>query len=65
MPTITITLPEEKALKIREIARNMNINPEDLVRVGIEDLISIPEEEIRKAMAYVFNKNIDLYVKLA
>ena len=65
MSTITITLPEEKAIKLLAMARNMNINPEDLVRVGIEDLISIPEEEIRKAMSYVVNKNLELYVRLA
>jgi antitoxin FitA len=65
MSTITITLPEEKVNKIREIAKNMNIQPEDLVKMGIEDLISIPEAEIRKAMSYVLNKNMELYVRLA
>jgi hypothetical protein len=65
MPTITITLPEEKATKIREIAKNMNIAPEELIKVGIEDLISIPEDEIRKAMSYVVEKNKGLYIRLA
>jgi hypothetical protein len=65
MPTITITLPEEKATKIREIAKNMNIDPEELIKVGIEDLISIPEDEIRKAMSYVVEKNKELYIRLA
>jgi len=65
MPTITITLPEEKATKIREIAKNMNIDPEELIKVGIEDLISIPEDEIRKAMSYVVEKNKGLYIRLA
>jgi hypothetical protein len=65
MPTITITLPEEKATKIREIAKNMNIDPEELIKVGIEDLISIPEDEIREAMSYVVEKNKELYIRLA
>jgi len=38
---------------------------EDLVRVSVEDMLTQPEEEFRKAAQYVLKKNAELYKRLA
>ncbi|OGG55603.1 MAG: DNA-binding protein [Candidatus Handelsmanbacteria bacterium RIFCSPLOWO2_12_FULL_64_10] len=65
MTTITLTLPEDRLLKLKEMAGRLGITPEDLVRVSVEELLGRPEEDFRKATDYVLKKNADLYRRLA
>lgn len=37
MPTITVALPEERLAKLNEIAKQLGVGPEELVRVSIEE----------------------------
>jgi hypothetical protein len=65
MQTITITLSDERLLKLKETAARMKISPEELVQVSIEELLAQPEEAFRRAVEYVLNKNTELYRRLA
>ncbi len=65
MSSITITLPEERLAKLREIAARLNVTPEDLARVSIEELLTRPDETFKQAAEYVLQKNSDLYRRLA
>lgn len=65
MNTITLALPEDRLLKLKEMAGRLGITPEDLVRVSVEELLGRPEEDFRKATDYVLKKNADLYRRLA
>ena len=65
MTSITITLPEERLAKLREIAARLNVTPEDLARVSIEELLTRPDEAFKQAAEYVLQKNSDLYRRLA
>jgi predicted transcriptional regulator len=65
MTSITITLPEERLAKLREIAARLNVTPEDLARVSIEELLTRPDETFEQAAEYVLQKNSDLYRRLA
>ncbi len=65
MSTIMITLSEERLAKLQEIAAQFNISPEELARVGIEELLTRPEDAFQRAVDYVLNKNADLYRRLA
>jgi len=65
MTTLTIALSEERLQKLEEIARRFQIAPEDLVRVSIEELLSLPEEDFRRALDIVLSKNAELYQRLA
>ena len=65
MSTLTIAISEERLQKLEEIARRFQIAPEDLVRVSIEELLSLPEDDFRKALDFVLKKNIELYQRLA
>ena len=65
MTTITISLPDDRLQKLKEIATRFSVAPEELVRVSIEELLTRPEEEFRQALEYVLNKNAELYRRLA
>jgi len=65
MSTLTIALSEERLQKLEEIARRFQIAPEELVRVSIDELLSLPEEDFRRAVDLVLNKNAELYRRLA
>jgi predicted transcriptional regulator len=65
MTTITITLPDDRLAKLREIADRFNITPEDLARVSIEELLTRPEESFQQAADYILHKNVELYRRLA
>jgi predicted transcriptional regulator len=65
MTSITITLPEDRLAKLREIAARLNVTPEDLARVSIEELLTRPDETFKQAAEYVLQKNSELYRRLA
>ena len=65
MTTITISLPDDRLQKLKELATRFSVAPEELVRVSIEELLTRPEEDFRRALDYVLNKNAELYRRLA
>lgn len=65
MATITIELPSEGLLKLQEMAQKFGVSMEELVRVSVEDMLTQPEEQFRKAAQYVLKKNAELYKRLA
>jgi hypothetical protein len=65
MTTITIALPDDRLLKLKEMATRFGVAPEELVRVSIEELLTRPEEALERAIDYVLNKNAELYRRLA
>jgi hypothetical protein len=65
MSTITVALPEERLVKLNEMARQLGVVPEDLVRVSIEELLARPEADFEQAVDHVLSKNAELYRRLA
>ncbi|MBI5348010.1 MAG: DNA-binding protein [Chloroflexi bacterium] len=65
MTTITITLPDDRLQKLKELSSFFRISAEDLIRVSIEDLITRPDEEFERIVEYVLEKNAELYKRLA
>lgn len=65
MSTITVALPEEHLVKLNEMADQLGIVPEELVRVSIEELLTRPEADFERAVDYVLTKNTELYRRLA
>ncbi|GJQ51852.1 MAG: hypothetical protein HKUEN02_06990 [Anaerolineaceae bacterium] len=65
MTTITIELPNERLQKLQEMAQKFGVSTEELVRVSVEDMLTQPEEQFRKAAHYVLKKNSELYRRLA
>ena len=65
MTTITIELPSERLQKLQEMALKFSVSMEELVRLSVEDMLTQPEEQFRKAAQYVLKKNAELYRRLA
>ena len=65
MTTISFALPEDRLQKLNEMAVHLHVAPEELIRASVEDLLIRPEEEFRRALDYVLEKNTDLYQRLA
>ena len=65
MTTITVSLPADRMQKLREVAAQYRVAPEDLVRASVEELLTRPEEEFKQALEYVLDKNAELYRRLA
>jgi predicted transcriptional regulator len=64
MSNITISLPEDRMSKLKEMASGLGTTPEELVRASVEDLLDRPEE-FQEAVGYVLKKNAELYRRLA
>ena len=65
MTTITISIPDGHLRRLQEIADRFGIPIEQLVRFGIEQLLSQPDETFQNAADYVLKKNAELYRRLA
>ncbi len=65
MSTITIALSDERFLKLKELAKQAKIAPEELVRASVEEWLSRPREDFARAANYVLQKNAELYGRLA
>jgi len=65
MASITISLPDNRVAKLKKIAHNFGVTPEDLVGMGIEEFLNRPEESFQQAMNYVLLKNKELYERLS
>ena len=65
MDTITVPLPDDRLLKLKEKASRYRVSPEELVRASIEDLLRRPDPAFQDAVSYVLSKNAELYRRLA
>jgi antitoxin FitA len=65
MSTITISLPADLLQKLRELATQFHVAPEELVRASVEELLNRPKDEFQQTVEYVLKKNEDLYKRLA
>ena len=65
MTTITVPLSEDRLEQLQELARQNNIAPEELARASLEDWLRQPRDDFAKAARYVFEKNAELYRRLA
>ena len=65
MNAITITLSDDRLGQLQEMAARFQVSPEELMRVGIEELLAQPDDVFQRAVATVLKKNAELYRRLA
>jgi predicted transcriptional regulator len=65
MSTITITLPDEQLAELKRLATDFQVPPEELARIGIEQLLARPDAAFNRAVEHVLAKNAELYQRLA
>jgi len=65
MNTITITIPDDRLVKLQETATRLGISLEELILMGVEEILNQPEQTFQSAVDYVLEKNAELYKRLA
>jgi hypothetical protein len=65
MHTITITIPDDRLVKLQETATRLGISLEELILMGVEEILNQPEQTFQSAVDYVLKKNAELYKHLA
>ena len=65
MSDITVSVPDAQLTQLKEKATRLGITLADLVLLSIEETLSRPDEDFRKAADYVLQKNAELYRRLA
>lgn len=65
MNKIVITIPDRHLLKLQEIAARLGISVEELLLMGVEELVTQPDTAFHQAVNYVLEKNAELYQRLA
>ena len=65
MASITISLPSDKLEKIKQLALEMGIYPEESLQASIKDWLDSSSNDFVRASEYVLAKNAELYQRLA
>ena len=65
MTTLTIVLPEGPMLRLKELAAEAGVAPEELLRASVEQWLVRPKDDFTQAAGYVLKKNAELYRRLA
>lgn len=65
METLTVELATEKLSELKRMATKLDVTPEELVRISVEAWLAQPDELFDRATAYVLEKNLLLYQRLA
>jgi hypothetical protein len=63
--TLTITLPVVLLNQLDETAARLGISPQTLVRISLQELLKGHEARFQEAADHVFDKNAELYRRLA
>ncbi|CAG0969874.1 hypothetical protein MYXO_01233 [Myxococcaceae bacterium] len=62
---LAVELTETETRRLRETAERLGVDPAELARAAISDLLSTPDEDFRAAADHVLRKNEELYRRLA
>lgn len=65
MTTMTLQLDDAKADALRNRAQRVGLEPEQLLRASVDDLIAQPDVDFDQAANRVLAKNRELYRRLA
>jgi predicted transcriptional regulator len=65
MTTFSIELTDDQAQRLRQLAIEAGISPEELLGEGIREWLLQPRNDFADAAAFVLRKNRDLYKRLA
>ncbi|MFM9960536.1 MAG: DNA-binding protein [Planctomycetaceae bacterium] len=65
MTTIAVPISEERHARLRELADQAGVPPEEFLRLRVDRLLEQPDEAFEKAAEHVLRKNSELYRRLA
>jgi predicted DNA-binding protein len=65
MATLTISLSDEEMRRLEVLGKHEGLTVEQMVRLGINDLINQPDAVFHTAARRVIEKNTELYRRLS
>lgn len=65
MTVIAIPLSDDRVVKLRALATEAGLSPEEFLHRRVDQLLDGPDEDFKKTAAYVLEKNAELYRRLA
>jgi predicted transcriptional regulator len=65
MTAITIPISEDRLERLKQLAEQTGVSPEELARAGLEEWLRRPREDFVQAARNVLQKNAELYRRLA
>lgn len=65
MTTITIPLSDDRQSRLRDLAAQAGVPPEEFLRMRVDRWLEAPDEAFGKAADHVLQKNAELYRRLA
>ncbi|OQW92450.1 MAG: DNA-binding protein [Beggiatoa sp. IS2] len=65
MAVVAIHLADDRLKQLQETARTFGLEPEELLRISVEELLAQPERTFQGTVNYVLKKNAELYQRLA
>jgi len=65
MTAILVPLNEERLERLKAIAQQVGVSPEELARASLEDWLARPRSDFEQAARHVMQKNEELYRRLA
>ena len=63
--TISLRLDDEQSRRLLEVALELNVEPSELAKAAISDLVSRPSDDFERAARHVLEKNRELYRRLS
>jgi hypothetical protein len=61
---ITLELTDEQSERLEARARDLGIDPRELAKAAVNDLLSRPAEDFERAAKLVLDKNREMYRRL-
>ena len=65
MTTVALPLSDDRLARLRILAEQAGLTPEEFLRRQVDRLLDRPDEAFTRAADYVLNKNAELYRRLA
>ena len=62
---IVVQLDEEQSRRLEEVARELQVDPSELAKAAINDLVYRQSGDFDRAARHVLEKNRELYRRLA
>ncbi|MFQ5520499.1 MAG: DNA-binding protein [Candidatus Methylomirabilia bacterium] len=65
IPDVTVSLSDEEVWRLEELGGRVGLTVVQLIRLGVRDIVSQPDEAFHAAAQRVLEKNAKLYRRLA
>ena len=63
--SMVVQLGDEQSRQLQDIARELQVDPAELARAAINDLVTRRSDDFERAAQFVLEKNRELYRRLS